>query len=197
MESGQYFKDCILEEVPEQVSENANNVQSLSQSGIEIVVEMCTPDFHVDDCTCFEKRAEEIKQMQAKLEKERQNYEMKKELRRKEREEKEKKQKEFEQLEQIITKTSNLWHEKNTKRKQLEDEIINLNKECDNLYDKYYELTEKYNKLSNTKKYKIPNTIKSDRYLKNLVNTFTNLYGDSTNYIDYNTITPFYYFYKY
>lgn len=219
--NGQYFKDILgkSDAILEEVQENANNVQSLSHSEIETVEELCTPDFHTDNCTCFEKRAEEIKQMQAQLEKERQDYEMKKELRRKEREEelrkqreeelrkqreeaerveKEKKQKELDQLEQTIKDTSKSWNEKNTKRKQLEDEIKNLNKECDNLHDKYYESVDKYNKLSGTKKYKVPDTYESDKLLKNFVNKFANLYGDSTNYIDYyNTIKPYYYIYNY
>ena len=217
--NGQYFKDILgkSDAILEEVQENANNVESLSHSEIETVEELCTPDFHIDNCTCFEKRAEEIKQMQAQLEKERQDYEMKKELRRKEREEaelrkqreeaerleKEKKQKELDQLKQTINETAKSWNEKNTKRKQLEDEIKNLYKECDNFHDKYYELAQKYNKLSGTKKYKVPDTYESDKHLKNFVNKFANLYGDSSddyfsssNFIDYynNTIKPYYYY---
>ena len=217
MESTQYFKDILgnSNAILEEVQDNADNIQSRET---ETVVEICTPDFHTDECTCFEKREEEMKQMQAQLEKERQEYQMKKELRRKEREEaerkereevarkereeaerveKEKKRNELVQLEQSIKETGNAWHEKDTKRKQLEEEIKNLKKDCNTLYDKYYELAEKYNKLSGTKKYKVPDTYESDKLLKNFVNKFGNLYGDSTNYNDYYTIKPFYYTYNY
>lgn len=195
MNNGQYFKDILgnSDAILEQVQENVNNIQSQSQS----VEELCTPEVHVDECKCFEKRAEQIKLMQDQLEKERQEYELKKELRRKEKEreereereevarkereeaervEKEKKRLELVQLEQTIREISNTWHEKNDKKKQLEGEIKNLKKDCDNLYDKYSELASKYNKLSNTKKYKLPATYKNEIDYINLVNTFPKLY---------------------
>ena len=66
------------------------------------------------------------------------------------------------------------------------------------MYDKYYELTVKYNKLSNTKKYELQDTYKNNRDLKNIIKTFSNLYNYNDNYIDYyNTIKPFYYIYNY
>jgi hypothetical protein len=48
--------DCILEKV-----NPMNNQKIVNQD--EPIEEICTPDFHVDCCECFQKQEQQIKQL--------------------------------------------------------------------------------------------------------------------------------------
>jgi len=135
--------DCILVEVNPISNQKVVNCE-------EPCEEICTPDFHVNNCNCFEKQEQKIKELQAELDRQRKIQEDKmhkqkveEEKNRKLEEETKRKQKEKERkIEAIRVKLNefaNLANEQQKIADQKHKEYMDAN--C-----KYYEYYGEYNK---------------------------------------------------
>lgn len=62
--------DCILEEVNFNSNSNSNFNQTVVKAE-ESCVELCTPDYRADNCECFSKQEQKIKELQAELDRQR------------------------------------------------------------------------------------------------------------------------------
>jgi hypothetical protein len=101
--------DCILEEVDPVSNQKVVNCD-------EPIEELCTHDYHVDDCDCFSKQEQKIKELQATLDRQRK---LKEETRRKQEEETKRKQEEETKRKQ--EEETRRKQEEETKRKQEEE----------------------------------------------------------------------------
>ena len=63
--------DCILEEI-----DPMNNQKVVNQD--EQIEEICSPEHHIDECKCFQKQEQQIKQLQEELDRQRKIQEEKK-----------------------------------------------------------------------------------------------------------------------
>ena len=126
------YPECILEEVNPISNQKVVNCE-------EPCKEICTPDYHADNCDCFEKQEQKIKELQAELDRQRKLKEettrkqkleeenkrkLEEETQRKQRLEEEKKHKleEETQRKQKLEEDKKCKLEEETKRKQKEKE---------------------------------------------------------------------------
>ena len=124
--------DCILEEV----NPSTNN----KMSAPEIVVEICTPDFHIDNCDCIIKQEQIIKELQAKLDRQRKQQQDKQKEKEKEAELKQKeKEKKIKDIQSKINEYAKLVDEQRLFANQKYKEASEANQ-------KYYQYYSEYNK---------------------------------------------------
>jgi len=138
--------DCILEEV-----NPINNQKQVKQD--EQIEEICTSDYHVDNCECFVKQEQKIKELQTELERQRKIQEEKKKQKlaveqQKENELKAQKQKEKEQAQKV--KQQQQQKEKEAKMEGLRikiNELSRLANEQKLIADKKYKEASEANQL--------------------------------------------------
>jgi chromosome segregation ATPase len=109
------YPNCILEEVDAMANQKVVNVE-------EPCEEICTSDYHTDNCDCFSKQEQKIKELQAELDRQRKIQEEKK---RKISEEEKRKQ----QQEKIRQEQEKKLKQEEEKKKRIEAVRIKVN-EC-------------------------------------------------------------------
>ena len=116
------YPDCILEEVDASTNQKVVNPE-------EPCEEICTPDYHADNCDCFSKQEQKIKELQAELDRQRKIQEEKKRKILEEEKRKQEEEKRKQQQEKIRQEQEKKLKQEEEKKKRIEATRIKVN-EC-------------------------------------------------------------------